>query len=441
MESFLYRDGRLCAEDVAIPDLAREVGTPAYVYSKGALTSRYDAIAGAFALPPAAGPLDASAPKAGLPFPIPDPLICFSVKSNGNLSILKLMKERGSGFDVVSGGELFRTMKVGADPRSVVFAGVGKTDEEIRSALEKEILLFNVESRPELERIHQVAKEMGRRARVTIRVNPDVDPRTHRYIATGKKETKFGIDFERASDTIEHATRLDGVELLGLHMHIGSQILETEPYRQATEKVVAFADAERAKGRPIRVLNMGGGFGIDYQGRAARSAAEIAAVVAPPVRARGYGLLLEPGRSITGNAGILVTRVVYVKESGEKRFVICDSGMNHLIRPSLYGSYHRIWPVAAAAAEGDPGAPAVIGEADIVGPICESGDFFAKDRPFPAVKAGDLVAIFSAGAYGMSMASNYNAHPRPPEVLVDGAAHALVRRRETYEDLVQGEVS
>jgi diaminopimelate decarboxylase len=420
MDFFRYREGQLFAEDAPVAEIAREVKTPVYIYSKATLLDHYDKLARAFA------PLS--------------PLICYSVKANSNLSILKIFKERGSGFDVVSGGELFRCMKIDADPSRVVFAGVGKTDEEIRYALRKQIFLFNVESRPELERIHAIARDMGTRARVALRVNPDVDPNTHRYIATGKKETKFGIDFAAAEETLGGIQALDGIELLGLHMHIGSQILETEPYRVALERLLDFADRQRAAGLPVQLLNIGGGFGIHYKEKTAKSADEIARVFVPPLRERGYRLLLEPGRFIAGNAGILVTRVLYVKRSGERRFLICDAGMNDLIRPSLYGSYHRIWPVAAAAGEDEPGAPPLEGEADIVGPICESGDFFAKDRPFPAVKEGDFLAVFSAGAYGMSMASNYNSQPRPAEVLVDGAQVRLIRRRETYDDLVAQEV-
>jgi diaminopimelate decarboxylase len=281
---------------------------------------------------------------------------------------------------------------------------------------------------------------MGTRARVALRVNPDVDPQTHRYIATGKKETKFGIDFVAAEETLRGIQALDGIELLGLHMHIGSQILETEPYRAALEKLLDFADKSRTSGLPVQLLNIGGGFGIHYKEKTAKSADEIAEVFIPPLRERGYRLLLEPGRFIAGNAGILVTKVLYVKRSGDRRFVICDAGMNDLIRPALYGSYHRVWPISADAAEDEPGAPPIEGEADIVGPICESGDFFAKERPFPAVRAGDLLAVFSAGAYGMSMASNYNSHPRPCEVLVDGAQFKIVRRRETYDDLVAAEL-
>lgn len=420
MDFFSYRDGALHAEGAPVAEIVRDVKTPAYIYSKATFLDHYDKLARAFA------PLS--------------PLICYSVKANSNLSILKLFKERGSGFDVVSGGELFRTMKIEADPARIVFAGVGKTDEEIRYALRKQVFLFNVESRPELERIHSLAHEMGIRARVALRVNPDVDPQTHRYIATGKKETKFGIDFAAAEETLRGIQALEGVELLGLHMHIGSQILDTAPYRSALEKLLDFAERQRAAGLPIQLLNIGGGFGIHYKEKTAKSADEIAQVFVPPLAERSYRLLLEPGRFIAGNAGILVTKVLYVKRSGEKRFVICDAGMNDLIRPSLYGSYHRIWPVAAPAAEDEPGAPPAAGEADVVGPICESGDFFAKDRPFPEVHAGDLLAVFSAGAYGMSMASNYNSQPRPVEVLVDGASWRVVRRRETYDDLVAPEL-
>jgi len=423
MDAFAYRDGELFCEETRIADLVREVKTPAYVYSRRTLLDHFDKLARAFA------PLE--------------PLICYSVKANSNIHILKLFQDRGAGFDVVSGGELFRTMKIGADPAKVVFAGVGKTDEEIRYALRKQIFLFNVESRAELERIQQIAREMGARARVCLRVNPDVDPHTHDYIATGKKETKFGIDFEAAREVLAGLDGLTHVDLLGLHVHIGSQITETEPYRLALERLLDFADAERLKGRPIQILNIGGGFGVYYRDRSAKSADEIAAALVPPLKERGrYKLILEPGRFIVANAGILLTKVLYVKDSARagKRFVICDAGMNDLIRPALYGSWHRVWPVAAAAAEGDPGAPETAGLADIVGPICESGDFFAKDRPFPAVRAGDLIAVFTAGAYGFSMASNYNSHPRPPEVLVEGASFRPIRRRETYDDLIAAEV-
>ena len=420
MEGFGYRDGALYCEQIPVTEIARELRTPVYVYSKAMLLDRYDALAHAFA------PLS--------------PLVCYSVKANSNLALLRLFRERGSGFDVVSGGELFRCMKVEADPQRIVFAGVGKTEEEIRYALRKQIFCFNVESIPEMERLHEIAREMGGIARVALRVNPDVDPRTHRYVATGKRESKFGLDIERAASALERLPALGSLELVGLHMHIGSQILEVEPYTTALERLLAFADAERAKGRRIELINVGGGFGIPYQERRAPTAEEIAGALVPPIKARGYRLLLEPGRFITGSAGILVTKVLYVKESGERRFLVCDAGMNDLVRPALYGSYHRIWPVAAQAGEGEAGAPEYAGQAEIVGPICEVGDFLGHRRPFPAVRPGDLLAVFTAGAYGMSMSSNYNSRPRPAEVLVDGPKMRVIRRRETYDDLVAAEL-
>ncbi len=416
MDSFDYRNGTLYCEDVRVRDIAAEVGTPAYIYSRATIEHHYRRIEEAF--------------NAGAP------LICYSVKANGNLAILRLMKEMGSGFDVVSGGELFRTLKAGGDPRKTVFAGVGKTDHDIRYALEAGVLAFNVESLAELENIERIAADMGRKAPVVIRVNPDVDPKTHTHITTGKAENKFGVDMRVTEEMIARIAGMTHVKLLGFHCHIGSQITDIEPYGFAIRKMTAlFQNCRRSY--PLEYLNIGGGFGIYYRGDEARPVKEFAEQVMPFVKASRCKLLLEPGRFIVGNAGILVTRVQYVKTSGDRRFLICDAGMNDLMRPALYNAFHRIWPVEG---NGGPEAAAEnLSPADVVGPICESADYFARERPLPPVKRGDLLTVFSAGAYGFSMSSNYNSHPRPPEVLVEGDSWRTIRARETYQDLIRGE--
>jgi diaminopimelate decarboxylase len=425
MEPFQYRDRQLYCEDVPVAELAARFGTPLYVYSQSAILETLKSLRSAFA--------DV------------DPLVCYSVKANSNLGILKVMAEHGSGFDVVSGGELHRVKLAGGDPERTVFAGVGKTDDEIVAGLEAGVLMFNVESEGELEAITRVAAAMNRVAPIALRVNPDVDPRTHRYISTGKKESKFGMDIERSLRVAEAALAMSSVRMIGMHMHIGSQITTTEPYAGAVAKGVEVIGQLRRMGHPIGWYNMGGGFGIAYKKSEARSIAEFAAAIVPGVKAAGCRLAIEPGRVIAGNAGILVSRVLYTKQSGDKRFLIQDAAMNDLIRPALYESFHRIWPVVAA-----PGLPAPPDDFeaaipgtepwDVVGPVCESGDFLAKDRSLPQLDRGDLIAIFSAGAYGMVMASNYNTRPRAAEVLVALRQSRLVRRRETYEDLVSQEV-
>ena len=430
MDYFHYRNGRLFCEEADAEALAGAHGTPLYVYSARTITEHYRKLKDAFT-PPAPKPWD--------------PVICYSVKANSNLSILKMMAKEGSGFDVVSGGELHRALKIGADPKRIVYAGVGKSDEEIVAGLRAGILLFNIESEQELENVDRLAGKLGKVADVALRINPDVDPDTHVYISTGKRETKFGVDLRRAEEVLKDARGLRHVRMAGLHVHIGSQITKTDPYADSLARLVEFLPRVRAMGHPVEWLDMGGGFGIWYKDKSARSAAEIGAVCMPLVRKTGLKLLLEPGRFIVGNAGILLSRVLYVKESGDKRFVICDAGMHNLIRPALYGAYHRIWPIAT-----DPG---VQGEppdeetwagrtvpCDIVGPICESGDFLAKDRRLPPVKRGDLLAVFSTGAYGYVMASNYNTFPRPAEVLVSGGAGKLVTRRQTYDDILATEI-
>jgi diaminopimelate decarboxylase len=425
MEAFRYCDGQLYCEKVPVAELAERFGTPLYVYSQNAILSTLDALKRAFA--------DV------------DPLICYSVKANSNLGILKVIAQHGGGFDVVSAGELYRVQLAGGDPEKTVFAGVGKTELEIRAGLENGVLMFNVESEAELEAIANVAASMRKVAPIALRVNPDVDPRTHRYISTGKKESKFGMDISRTEQVAEAALATSSIRMIGLHMHIGSQIVTTEPYAGAVAKGIELIHRLRRLGHPIAWYNMGGGYGIDYHGREAMPVSEFARAIVPGIKEVECRLVIEPGRVVVGNAGILISRVVYTKQSGEKRFLIQDAAMNDLIRPALYESYHRIWPVVGsdegtqAQADGELTVPAMESW-DVVGPICESGDFLAKDRPLPRLDRGALIAIFSAGAYGMVMASNYNTRPRPPEILVDGSCTRLVRRRETNEDLVRQEV-
>lgn len=421
MDAFEYRDGQLYCEQVPVADLAQKYGTPLYIYSASAFTTQLRALQDAFAEV--------------------NPLVCYSVKANSNLSVLKLLTQHGSGFDVVSGGELHRVQVAGGDPGKTVFAGVGKTDDEIAQALQAGVLMFNVESEAELDAIDRVARSTGKVAPIALRVNPDVDPRTHRYISTGKKESKFGMDIDRSLRLAQAVKGNPNLSMIGMHMHIGSQITSVEPYAGAVAKGVQIIDQLRQMGHPIAWYNMGGGYGIAYRGSEARPVREFAEVIVPALKQTGCRMAMEPGRVIAGNAGILVSRVLYTKQSGEKRFLIQDAAMNDLIRPALYEGFHRIWPVSVPA--GFP-APPQNYEAeipgtqpwDVVGPVCESGDFLAKDRALPPLDRGDLVATFSAGAYGMVMASNYNTRPRAAEILVSGASAREVRRRETYDDLL-----
>lgn len=413
MHHFAYKEGELCAEDVRLRRLAEEVGTPFYAYSHETLSRHFRVFDEAFA----------SVPH----------LICFAMKSNSNLAILRLFGAMGGGLDIVSGGELFRAIKAGIPGERVVFAGVGKSDEEIAFALEQGVLLFNVESEEELVNIGAVARRLGKRAQVAIRVNPDVDPQTHPYIATGLKKSKFGIDIHRAREQYRKAAMLEGVEPSGVHCHIGSQITTSGPFADAVEIVARLVCGLRADGCDIRYLNLGGGLGITYNDEAPPLPKDYATAILPQIGGLGCTLIFEPGRVITGNAGVLVTRVLYEKRNPEKRFVIVDAGMNDLIRPSLYEAFQDVWPVEEAAR----------GRArhvtDLVGPICESGDYLAKDRDLPELHRGDLVAVMSAGAYGFAMASNYNSRPRPPEILVRGGDYHVIRERETYADLIRGE--
>jgi diaminopimelate decarboxylase len=422
MDGFSYRAGQLHCEGVSVAGLARRYGTPLYVYSRAAILNRLKEIQRAFR--PA------------------KPLICFSVKSNANQTLLSLLAEAGSGFDIVSGGELFRVLKAGGDPSKIVYAGVGKTLLEIEQAIRAGILMFNAESEEELVAINRVAGTCRRKARVALRVNPDVDARTHAKTTTGKRDNKFGIDLETAAGLFADSARFPNLEISGVHLHLGSPIYSVEPYRSALKKVSGFLRDIRRRGAVVRTLNIGGGYAISYDGKKVIGPNDYAATILPALPKLNVELILEPGRFILGNSAVLVSRVTYVKTGwGGRKFTILDAGMNDLLRPALYDSHHHIWPVSGAPSPLVNGSRAKVKTelTDIVGPICETSDCFAKDRRVPPLKEGDYVAIFSAGAYGMSMSSNYNARPRPCEVLVGGRKSSVIRRRETYEDLVRGE--
>ncbi len=412
MHDFQYQNGELYCEGVSVRSIAQRIGTPFYLYSSRTLTNHVRAFAGAFR-------------------DIPH-LICFALKANSNGAVLRLLGKEGAGADIVSGGELFRALRAGIDPRKIVYAGVGKRRDEIEYAIKVGILMFNVESTEELLALDRAAKEMHARARIALRVNPDIDPKTHAYISTGLKENKFGIPIEQALECYQTAMKLSSVEVVGIHQHIGSQITEVQPFVDALEKLLGFVKELKAAGVTIRYINIGGGLGITYKDETPPLPAELAKAIQPLLKGAGCTLVLEPGRSIVGNAGILVTSALYHKDSGEKRFLIVDAGMNDLIRPSLYEAYHDIIPVIQDGS-------AKKGVFDVVGPICESGDFLAKDREMPSIEQGGLIAVMGAGAYGFSMSSSYNSRPRVAEVLVHGADYFVVRERETYSDLIRGE--
>jgi diaminopimelate decarboxylase len=422
MDFFNYKNGELYCENVPAEKIAREVGTPAYVYSKATLLHHYHQIANAFK------PVNAT--------------ICYSVKSCGNLNILKLLAQEGCGFDVTSGGELFRALQAGGDPKKMIFAGVGKTDQEIADAINVGIAAFNLESEAEIENVDRVAASIGKTAIGAIRVNPDVDPKTHIKTTTGKKETKFGVDIERAERVFEQYRNLKNLRIGGIHIHIGSPVYEIQPYIDAVKKVTALIDRLTERGHKIEWFDCGGGFAVNYERPdQALAVTEHAKALIPLLQNKPYRIAFEPGRYIAGNAGILLTRVLYRKMGGEKKFVIVDAGMNDLIRPTLYESYHHIWPVKPDAQNvptqrGTQFEPRNGETVDVVGPICESGDYLAKGRALPPTNRGDLLAVFTAGAYGFAMSSNYNNRPRVPEVLVDGDSYKVIRKRETYEDLV-----
>ena len=424
MDHFEYRNRVLYCEETPIEALAEKYGTPLFVYSQATLLHHLHSIQKAFA-------------KA-------NPIIAYSVKTNGNLSIAKLMAEHGSGFDVTSGGELYRALRAGGPNAKIVFAGVGKSEAEMRYGLESGVFLFNVESEEELFTLGDVARSMGKVAPVALRVNPDLPPKTHAKTDTSVKGVKFGLDIETVLEASARAKAHPGIAIVGLHMHLGSPILKSDPYQQGSAKAVELIKQLRAQGHTIQYLNMGGGFGIHYRKQEALPASAFAEAILPAVEATGCQLVLEPGRFIVGNAGLLVSRVLFNKDTGGKHYLIQDAAMNDLIRPTLYDSFHRIWPVHPGKdvperpEDFEAAIPGTIPQ-DVVGPVCESGDFLAKGRNLPPMVRGDLLATFSAGAYGMAMSSNYNARLRAAEVLVTGVTHRLIRRRETFEDLVRCE--
>lgn len=424
MDYFRYRDGELWGEDVRLEEAARAYGTPLYVYSRRTVLDHLARFREAFS------PLN--------------PTICFSVKSCQNLAILRLMREAGASFDVVSGGELRRVQEAGGDPSQAVFAGVGKTDEEIEYALHAGVGLLNVESEAELENLSRIASRLGYAARAALRINPDVDPHTHVYTSTGKRETKFGVDLERAQRVFREFGGRKGLDLSGLHLHIGSPVNRVEPYIEAIHKTLELIDRLSRDGFEIRVLDIGGGFGAHYDDSEAPPAAAYAEQIVPLLKDRGLRIFLEPGRSIIANAGVLLARTLYTKASGDRQFVIVDAAITDIIRPALYGSFHFAWPARPRGGLIPPRRSASLDLAgtqlvDIVGPVCESGDFLARDRRLPPVERGDLICIFTAGAYGFVMSSQYNSRPRAAEVLIEGDRLRLIRRRETYEDLVAAE--
>lgn len=414
MPDFHYQDGELHCEAVPLRTIAEKVGTPCYVYSHATVLRQFRAFDSAFN-------------------DIPH-LVAYAIKANSTLALLRLLAREGAGADIVSGGELYRVLQAGIAPQRIVFAGVGKSDSEIRYALESNILMFNVESSAELRAIDRVAGGMKTRARVALRINPDIDPQTHPYISTGLKKSKFGISAERALEEFKLATTLKHIEIVGVHKHIGSQLTQVSPFVDALKKILLLVEQLVGIGVRIRYLNVGGGLGIIYQDETPPQPQDLAQAMSPLIKDLKCTLIFEPGRSIVGNAGVLVTKVLYHKANPDKTFLIVDAAMNDLIRPSLYGAYHEIKLVREAR---DKLKKQVL--ADVVGPVCESGDFLAKDRMMPLADPGELLAVMSAGAYGFSMASNYNSRPRVAEVLVrDGTFH-VIRAREEYADLVRGE--
>jgi diaminopimelate decarboxylase len=412
MHFFQYRGNELYAEDVPVRLLAEKYGTPLYIYSHETLVRHFKAYDDAYGK-----------------FPH---IICYALKANTNGAILKLLAGQGCGADIVSGGELFRALKAGIPAQKIVYAGVGKTEEEIRFALRSRVLMFNVESADELKEIDRVAGTMKVKAPIALRINPDIDPQTHPYISTGMKEHKFGISIDEAIEHYRLASRLRNIEVVGVQKHIGSQITKISPFVDAVKRILILVDELKRQKITIKCLDIGGGLGITYLSEKPPVPSDIAKRLLPLIKDRDITLVMEPGRSIVGNAGILVTRTLYIKKGEGKTFVIVDAGMNDLMRPSLYDAYHHISPVVKKKR-------AQI-RADVVGPICESGDFLAKGRVIESVNRGEYLAVMSAGAYGMSMSSTYNSRPRAAEVMVKGGTHALISKRGTYEDLVQHEV-
>jgi diaminopimelate decarboxylase len=413
--AFAFGPGGWACEGLPLAALAERYGTPLYCYSRSRLLGNYRRLAAAFP---------------------PPTVICYSVKANPNLSILRELGAAGAGFDVVSEGELSRVRAVGGSASRTVFAGVGKTRSALRTALESGLLMLNVESLGELREVLALARSGSGEAPLAIRINPDVDPETHRYITTGKRENKFGIERGQFPEALKLLKGARGARLAGLHAHIGSQVESTRPYAEAVDRLLELVGEARAAGFAPEWINAGGGFAVGYDGRKVPEPADYAAAILPRVEREGLKLVLEIGRAIAGDAGGLLTRVLYEKAHGGRRLLVTDAGMNDLLRPALYGAWHRIWPIGLPA-DGPGGEP--LAPADVAGPICESSDYFAVDRDLPPIRPGDCLLVFDAGAYGMSMASQYNSHPRPAEVLVDGTEARLIRRRETFADLVRAE--
>lgn len=418
MHDFNYRNGELYCEGVRVSDIAAAAGTPFYLYSYKTITGHYQKLARAFR-------------------PV-NPLICYSMKANSNLAFIRALVKQGSGLDIVSGGELFRALKAGCPPAKIVYAGVGKSEQEISTAIDAGILLFNVESIPELETIDTIARRKKKTVNISLRLNPDVDPKTHKYITTGKKESKFGIDLDRAFEIYTQQADFPNLRITGAHVHIGSQITSGDPFVKAFKKVLGFLDRVEAQGVRIRYLNLGGGLAAVYKEEKPQTADQYARRILPLLkgfqskRKEKVKIIFEPGRFIAANSGIFVTRVIYVKKTHAKNFVIVDGAMNDLIRPSLYDAYHEVKPVRESKASNT-----VL--SDVVGPVCESGDFLAKDRQLPALQKGGMLAVMTAGAYGFTMSSQYNSRPRVPEIMVKGNKFAIVRQRETHADLIRGE--
>jgi diaminopimelate decarboxylase len=421
MDAFNYKEGKLYVEDVAVERIAAEVGTAAYIYSKATFLDHLAKIQKAYQ---------------GI-----ETVVCYSIKACSNVNILKFMAQAGSGFDIVSGGELFRAREAGADMSKIVYAGVGKTDKEICEALDAGIGYFNIESEAELENLIALAKSKNTTAKAALRINPDVDPKTHTFITTGKKESKFGVDIERGRKVFETYAGNGAVELCAIHLHLGSGGNTIDPYVEAIKKTLPLIDQLREDGHNIEALDIGGGYGADYVSGYGPSAEQYAAGIVPLLKDKRLKIILEPGKSICANAGILLTKVLYLKQSGTKKFAIVDAGMNDLIRPPLYDAFHFIWPAKVEpsqvpASRGEKMQMEGLEKMDVVGPICEGSDFFAKDRELPPVKRGVLLAVFTAGAYGFTMASNYNSRPTLPEILVDGDDYTVIRRRQNYDDLI-----
>lgn len=412
MDDFNYKDNQLYCESVAVADVAEQVGTPFYLYSSATLSNHFKRFDSVFTDVPQ--------------------LTCFAVKACSNLAILRLFALLGGGADIVSGGELFRALQAGIDPQKIIYSGVGKTRDELAYGLRAGILMFNVESAQELERLRDVAEEMNVVAPVSFRINPDVDPKTHAYISTGLAKNKFGIPVDEAEEMYIRAASMTRIEVKGVSCHIGSQLTEVSPFVEALRKVRRFVERLAEQGISIRYLDLGGGVGIRYQDEAPPELEEYSRALTDELAGLDCTLILEPGRVIVGNGGILVTRVQYTKQNRTKNFVIVDAAMNDLTRPSLYGAFHDIHAVDREREKSSE-------VADMVGPICETGDFLARDRQLPCFESGDLVAVMSAGAYGFTMSSNYNSRPRAAEVLVSGDSFYVIRERESYESLIAGE--